>query len=347
MKQRQDGNWIKGFLEQPVVYEPGTHFLYNSGATYMLSAIVQRLTGMTLLDYLQPRLLEPLGIENATWERSPQGINTGGWGMKIKTEDIARFGQMYLQKGVWNGKRVLSKAWIEQASSRQVENGDNPDSDWTQGYGYQFWRCRHGAYRGDGAFGQYCIVMPEQDAVLAMTGGVTDMQAVLNLVWGCLLPALGTASLPANPAADEALRHKLSSLALPPPQGRTSSPLSAGVSGRSYKADANPLNIAAVSFDFSGSRCDITMKFTNGEYRLTCGYGAWQESECWSFEVESPVIASGVWTADDTFSVTHRLYETPFYWTTIYRFTDDQLCMKTAPNVGFAGQTEPVTVHFA
>ena len=188
----KDQPWTKAFLAQPVPNKPGTHFLYNTSATYMLSAIVQKATGMTVLDYLRPRLFEPLGIEHPTWEASPQGITTGGFGLSVRTEDIAKFGQLYLQKGKWDGRQLVPASWVEAATARQTSNGSNPKSDWDQGYGYQFWRCRHGAYRGDGAFGQYCIVLPEQDAVIAITAGVKDMQAVLNLVWDKLLPALKT-----------------------------------------------------------------------------------------------------------------------------------------------------------
>ena len=138
----------------------------------MLSAAVQKATGQTVLDYLKPRLFDPLGIEHPTWETSPQGISTGGYGLSIRTEDIAKFGQLYLQKGKWQGKQLVPEAWVEAATARQTSNGSNPKSDWDQGYGYQFWRCRHGAYRGDGAFGQYCVVLPEQDAVIAITSGV-------------------------------------------------------------------------------------------------------------------------------------------------------------------------------
>ncbi len=227
-----DGDWIKAFLALPVEHVPGTHFVYNSGASYMLAAVVQKLAGMQLIDYLTPRLFAPLGIQNPTWETSAQGINFGGWGLSIKTEDIARFGQMYLQKGLWEGKRILSEAWIAQATSKQVENGTKPDSDWEQGYGYQFWRCRHGAYRGDGAFGQYCIVMPEQDTVLAITSGVDDMQAVLNVAWQHLLPALGPLPLPENPAGQASLADKLSGLALRPTQGQALTPAALTLSGK-------------------------------------------------------------------------------------------------------------------
>jgi CubicO group peptidase (beta-lactamase class C family) len=146
--------WTKVFLARPVPHKPGTHFLYNTSATYMLSAIVQKATGTTVLDYLRPRLFEPLGIDNPTWGASPQGITLGGYGLSIRTEDIARFGQLYLQKGKWNGRQLVPATWVESATSRQTSNGSSPKSDWEQGYGYQFWRCRHGAYRGDGAFGQ-------------------------------------------------------------------------------------------------------------------------------------------------------------------------------------------------
>ncbi|MCK4991811.1 MAG: serine hydrolase, partial [Bacteroidales bacterium] len=189
-RNMQSDNWVLAFLAHKVDYKPGTHFKYNSMATYMCSAILQKVTGMTMLDYLTPRLFEPLGIQKPTWETDPMGINVGGWGLSVTTEAISKLGQLYLQKGMWEGKQLLSEAWVEAASSNQTSNGSNPESDWDQGYGYQFWQCRHNAYRGDGAFGQYCLVMPEQDAVIAITSGSDDLQGILNVVWEHLLPAM-------------------------------------------------------------------------------------------------------------------------------------------------------------
>lgn len=211
--QDPDGNWARAFLAQPVIEEPGARFVYNSGATYMLSAILQKVTGQTLLTYLQPRLFEPLGIQGAEWETCPQGICVGGWGLSLKTEDIARFGQLYLQKGIWRGRRLLSEEWVEAATSAQIAAGSNPESDWEQGYGYQFWRCRFGAYRADGAFGQFCVVMPVQEAVLVMTARVEDMQAVLDLVWKYLLPAMQPIPLPEAEACSR-LKERLKNLAI-------------------------------------------------------------------------------------------------------------------------------------
>jgi len=199
MKRDGDEPWVKKFLAQPVPFEPGTHFLYNSAGTYMCAAIVQKVTGQTVLEYLKPRLFEPLGIKNPEWGTSPQGITLGGWGLSICTEDIAKFGQLYLQKGKWNGKQLIPESWVEQATKEQTSTGRDPKGDWGQGYGYQFWRCRHECYRGDGKDGQYCIVLPKQDAAIAITALTGDMQAEINVVWDKLLPALGDKPLPENP----------------------------------------------------------------------------------------------------------------------------------------------------
>ncbi|HTL29798.1 MAG TPA: serine hydrolase, partial [Tepidisphaeraceae bacterium] len=207
-----DVPWTQAFLRSPVEFKPGTHFFYNSVGTYMLSAIVQKTTGQTVLDYLRPRLFEPLGIEDPQWMTSPQGISTGGWGLSIRTEDIAKFGLLYLQKGEWNGKRLLPESWVEAATLKQTSNGSDPTSDWDQGYGFQFWRCRHGAFRGDGALGQFCIVLPAQDAVLAITADDKDMPRELNVVWDNLLPAIHANPMPEDPAELEKLKKTISRL---------------------------------------------------------------------------------------------------------------------------------------
>lgn len=331
-----DGNFIRAFLAHPVQYEPGTHFLYNTGATYMLAAIVQKLTGQLLLDYLQPRLLDPLGIEGATWEISPQGVHMGGFGLSVKTEDIAKFGQLYLQKGVYDGQRILSEAWIEQASSKHISNGDDPKSDWAQGYGFQFWRCRNNAYRGDGAFGQYCIVMPEQDAVLAMTSGLGDMQVPLNLVWDILLPAMSAAPLPGNPAALATLTGKLATLKYDPPQGVTTSPTAAAVTGCLHNVSANDLGIEAVTLTFEEASGAFNVRTAQGEATIPFGYGDWREGHTpLFFAADTPTVASGVWATPDNFVLTIRFFEKPFVQTLEFWFGDDWLKIHGAMNVSF------------
>ena len=347
-----DGNWAKAFLACPVEREPGTHFLYNSGATYMLSAIVQKLTGMTLLDYLQPRLFVPLGIQNPTWESCPRGINVGGWGLKITTEAIARFGQLYLQKGEWQGQQLVPAAWVEAAIAKQVSNGSKPESDWEQGYGYQFWRCRHEAYRGDGAFGQYCIVLPEQDAVLAITSGLPDMQAVLNVVWDSLLPALMNDPLPVDSASQMALTQKLATLTLSPMPGVAISPEAARVNGKRYTFapdqqanQGDQRQVEAISLTFQKNETLYTLHDKQGEQQIRCGQGTWIKG---TMKIDGrgiqPVAASGAWTAADTYVIKLYFYQTPFCSTNTFRFADDQMHYQSRLNVNMGPTEQPLLI---
>ena len=177
----------------------------------------------------------------------------------MRTEDIARLGQLYLQKGMWNGHQLLPASWVEAATSQQISNGSNPDSDWNQGYGFQFWRCRHDCYRGDGAFGQYCIVMPDQDAVVAITSGVKNMQAVLNLVWEKLLPAMQADPLPDAAEAHDKLQRRLATLVVPVQDGAASSSLAKTVSGKQYTFAANDRKIEMMGIECSADGGETTL----------------------------------------------------------------------------------------
>ncbi|MEZ6137765.1 MAG: serine hydrolase [Pirellulaceae bacterium] len=209
---RDQTHWRRAFLSHPVPHKPGTHFRYNTPATYMLSAIMQKVTEQKVVDYLQTRLFTPLGIAPPKWDTSPEDVSLGGYGLYLCTEDIAKFGQLYLQKGKWNGKQLIPENWIAQATSKQVSNGSDPQRDWDQGYGFQFWRCRHNAFRGDGKDGQFCIVLPDLDAVVAITANTRNMQSELNLVWEHLLPAIHPEPLKENPEDLAALQAAISKL---------------------------------------------------------------------------------------------------------------------------------------
>jgi len=214
------GPSVKQFLAHPVPHKPGTHFQYNTLGSYTLSAIVTKVTGQTVLDYLKPRLFAPLGIENPRWDASPEGNTLGGYGLYLRTEDLAKFGQLYLQKGKWNGRQLVPEKWVEQATSKQVPNEQESHSkigvDWVQGYGFQFWRCTHNAYRGDGAGGQLCVVMPDQDAVVAITAESGDFQGEMNAIWDHFYPAFGPNPLPEDPAAQESVKQAVAKLEVHP-----------------------------------------------------------------------------------------------------------------------------------
>jgi CubicO group peptidase (beta-lactamase class C family) len=333
----------KTFLTHPVPFKPGTHFLYNTPATFMASAMVQKATGQSVLEYLKPRLFEPLGIVDPTWDANFQGISLGGYGLSLKTEDIAKFGQLLLQKGKWDGKQLVPAAWVEEATSRQTSNGSNPGSDWEQGYGYQFWRCRNGAYRGDGAFGQYCVVMPEKDAVIAITSGLNDLPGVLNLVWDTLLPAFGADALPDAPEVQSKLAAKLGSLSIRKPKGPASSSTLAEVAGKTYAfpSNAKKLESARVEPGTNPGELTIVTRTDGKEQRLEVGSGEWKKGT-----IPAPpnagitpangvrnVAAVGAWTADDTYTARVVLVETPFVATVTLRFAGDELFYDSQINV--------------
>lgn len=278
------GDWAATILAAPLDHDPGAHWTYNTAATYLLSAIIQRASGERLLDYLAPRLFLPLGFRDPTWEQSPQGIDTGGYGLSVRAEELAAFGQLLLQGGRWHGVQLVPEAWIATATTAQADNrhpGGAPD--WVQGYGFQFWRCRHGAYRGDGAFGQYVVVLPEHDAVVAITGGLPDMQQPLDAIWRHLLPAFDADPLP---TAEEVP----STLSIPP------------VGGDRRAAD--------LTFRYDGpvSRLRVTADAVEwGESAFAVDPDAWTTG----IHEDHPVAVSGGWHGDE-FVCELRLLDTPF-----------------------------------
>ncbi len=340
----KEQNWVKSFLSLPIDHSPGSTFLYNSGASYMLSAIVQKTTGKKTIDYLRPRLFEPLDISGMTWETCPRGINTGGWGLSVQTDALAKFGQLYLQDGIWNGRQLLPSAWVEKATTFKIQQPAadlekaKQTSDWNQGYCYQFWRCRHDGFRGDGAFGQYAIVLPEKDAVIIITSETGDMQGELNLVWNHLLPAMKDGTLSADESSETQLREKLASLSLPPQISQTDSPTSAKISGKTIQIDSNPAGIQSLKFDFHRDGCTFTLTDAAGAYPIHCGLEKRIDAET-NMPGTPPKItvgdlrpqkiaASAAWKDANTFVMTWRFYETPHHDTVTAHFDGD--AVKTA-----------------
>lgn len=342
----QEKNWVKSVLAKPVEHAPGTHFAYNNGATFLLSAIVQKTTGQTLHAYLTPRLFEPLGIEGSDWEQNPQGINCGAWGLRVRTEDIARLGQLYLQMGQWNGKRLLSDAWVTEAALLNPPAGaaapaawaTSPTSDWAQGYGFQFWRSRNGAYRGDGAFGQYCIVMPKQEMVIAITAETNEMQAVLDATWKHLLPAAEMKAGGADGSAAGRLKEKLASLTLPHPAGQAASPMAARMGDKTFAIEKNSLGVESVSISFQKEKAIFKMKDAQGEHEVACGLGRWATGrtaispaplhlvrEAIPGETTTPIAVSGAWSDEKTFTMFWRFTETAHYQSVACRMEGDDL----------------------
>jgi CubicO group peptidase (beta-lactamase class C family) len=347
-------NWIKGFLATPILHEPGSQFLYNSLGTYMLSAIVQKVTGQKILDYLKPRLFDPLGIQGMDWETDMLGINTGGWGLRLKTEDMAKFAELFLQKGKWNGGQILPASWIDEASTMKIMQDPNApqskkdSSDWLQGYCYQMWRCRHNAFRGDGAFGQFMIVMPEQDAVLAITAETPDMQEEINLVWQYLLPVFKETKLKADAAAVARLKERIKTLALPLPQKNTKA-LAASINGKTFTASSNDLHLQNISFHFINDLCRVKFKTDTATWQIDFGAGKWQSAktnmpepaltaaliENNSIIYPAKITGSYTWKDANTLELILRYIESPHREIFTCHFQDNKLTVEAAKSFDY------------
>ncbi len=214
---KETDDWIRETLSYDCDAEPGTRFHYNSHGTYLVSAMVQRASGLDLIDYLMPRLFEPLGIPRPEWLRCPKGVCVGGWGMYVSADSIARLGQCILQNGMWQGKQVLPREWIERGTAAQISNaGHSQHPDWIQGYGYQIWRTRGNRFRGDGMYGQICMISPEQNMVVAITAGLNNMGKETDMLHEYLFPA-GNME-PGTPEEQKQLQERLAALAYPWPE---------------------------------------------------------------------------------------------------------------------------------
>lgn len=267
--------WIRTFLSKDVKNVPGEVFAYDSMVTYMISAIVQKATGKTVLEYLKEKLFAPMNITKVNWETSPEGVNTGGWGLHIQSESLAKVGQMWLDNGVWDGKQLVSKEWISQMSSKHANGGD-------YGYGYQVWMCKYpGAVRADGALGQYVIVVPEKDVVIVLTeASFTNGKPQRGLIWDKFLPQLADGPLPASKDY-ELLKKKQVSYTLEIPSGKEKSSVMKKLAGKKISVPKNKYGWKEVVFE-QGADKQLLMHLTKTDgttYTQPMGYKKWATCE--------------------------------------------------------------------
>ena len=202
-------DWVKDWLAKPVDDKPGSRFQY--------------VTGNTLLEYLQKKLFGPMHITVADWEMSPDGINTGGWGLRVQAETLAKMGLLLLNKGNWNGQQLVGADYVEQACSRLIDGGAKetvPPTDGNQGYGYQVWQSKWpGSFRADGAMGQYTVVVPQEDLVVVILGMKLNGHEELACIWDKLMPGLKDAPLQAEKKLQQKLEKLCTAASLPLPTG--------------------------------------------------------------------------------------------------------------------------------
>jgi CubicO group peptidase (beta-lactamase class C family) len=353
MRAAPGGEWTKAFFQLPVENEPGSTFIYNSGAAYVLGALVQKVTGMTIEQYLTPRLFEPLGMVNRLWGSSPEGINMADGGLSITTEELAQFGLLYLQGGRWNGQAIVPAGWVTDATRREVDSYSGY-GNWNFGYGYQFWRSKVG-FRADGSLGQFSFVLPEEDAVLAITAGTSNdggTNRLMNEVFTWLPMAIGTDALPEDPAAHAALDARLDALALGVPQGAASSPLAADISGKRYEVAANPQGITALQLTWSEQDPVLTITDADGPHAIPVGVGRWVRARTGFkkhinelFDTpEQAVSAIGAWAADSTLDIKLAFTETPYTMDAVFNFNGEQVTVDMSYNIRWGSLTEaPLT----
>ncbi len=279
-----DPNPVKAFLSSEISLEPGTKFVYNTGATYMLSLIIGKVTGKSLADYLTPRLFEPLNIKKLFWESDSDGNSYGGFGLNIDILSAVKTGQFLLDRGCVDGKYLLSPELIDKATSAIVPTVNMEGqawldelrkckewqpSDWDCGYGWQIWRCVYnGAYRADGAFGQYCVVVPEHDLVVAVFSGSECSQYLLKGIWDCLIPGIECCN---SVIGDSAICKKRKSeftfgLSVPEDQDTES------LFGEAYSVPDNTLGIKVIRLVSYGL---TVFELNNGSYEIKSGYNEW------------------------------------------------------------------------
>ncbi len=347
-------SWVRAFLAEKVPTPPGTEFIYSSGSSYMLSAIVTRVTGETARDLLARRVFAPLGMGEVRWDISPEGFSTGGNGLTCASEDVAKFGLLHLRRGLWRGERVLPEWWVREATHPHVAEArlgamdgrryaapSGGDGVKRHGYGYHWWMTPFGGTRASGIFGQHCIVLPDQDAVIVFTSALRPGDSrLLDLTWSHLVPALGGA----NAGGDAALAARLAALALPEPEGAA-----VGLAeSASYAVSPNEQGVTRIGFDFSAGRCVFTLDDARGTHRIDVGLGEGIESDTsmtgntlhHEYQPDTMrVLARGVWTRSGRFVMTWRFIETAFCDTVACVFAENAVTLRRNVNTN-AGALE-------
>lgn len=290
---------VQAYLASPLDTDPGTCFAYNSGATYMLSAVIRRVTGENVREYLIPRLFEPLQIVPGIWECCPRGINLGGWGLSLTTEDLAKFALLLRQHGKWNGKQLLPADYLAEATVKQADNSMNENPDWKQGYGYQFWVSQYG-YRGDGAAGQLVLVLEKQDLCIAVTSCLSNMQSLLDVFWTELVPYLKDEPLPEDPEAERELREYARNLKIATPMSNI--PEKKG--NACFRFQPNTAGISRIEITFGENCCALTFQTAKGLEQLRAGFGHFEYSVIQLTDSRPhPVAAYAVWTNEHTLEI--------------------------------------------
>lgn len=367
-----DDSWVAAFLREPVPDRPGTAFIYSSASSYMLSAIVTQVTGRTVHDLLAERVFRPLGMTQGAWDLSPEGYSTGGNGLSCTLEDVLTFGVLHLRRGMWDGVQILPADWVDQATSNHVDDvwmapldgrrypaRDSMDAaavERREGYGYHWWMTPWGGARASGLFGQHCILLPAQDAVVAITAALGPGETrLMPHVGRHLVPALGGGR--PDPVADDRLLRRLATLALPTPTGVPVSRIEAAIGDKPFRMEPNEDGVEEVRFVFADGQCRLLLRDARGTHQVDAGMAAPVDGETsmtgarlhHAYQPETMrVVASGTWLDPLCLCLTWRFVETAFCDTLLCRFSGGTLRLDRRVNTNPGGMERPtLTGHLA
>lgn len=365
---RTRDRWFRDIVDSPWISEPGTEFLYISENMYLLCCCIHKLTGMSVIDYLRPRLFEPLGMEDPFWEKCPSGVEAGGWGLMITGEDLAKFTYCYQQMGKFGGKQVIPEYWVKEATAYHADNAGSSDtSDSVVGYGYCFWRNAGYAksYRADGMFCQFGIVFEDLDACITMTGGEIDEQGMRDVIWNHFPKAFieaddkaETTSIvaPAFPRLVPKPRNLALESRIEGKKIKFRKPVVVNAIG--YPVSVVPLPAMFVSADKAGNISDVTFAFRENDMQMS-----WSEGD----EINSIAIgldgeyrwdnivlgtmpfttcATGCWNSENELEVHIRCIEAVAERIIYFKFNGDNVIMRpsSVPNASVIAESLKDTV---
>jgi CubicO group peptidase (beta-lactamase class C family) len=328
-------SWIDEFFRIPLEYEPGTVHVYSSAASYMLSAIVTRVTGETIDAFLTPRLFAPLGITNVHWDLGPDGFNPGGNGVSFTTADGLKLGILHAQKGLWRGQRILSEAWVEQATRAHGV----PD------YGYH-WVIGDGYYAALGVFVQMVIVFPQANAVIALNSAMDESKVLLPHLkrhFPAAFARAGAASF------EDTLARRMADWAMAPAFESVTMGDAAAFAGR-WRVTENTVGISAIDLDFADGEVGFSLIDDEGTHRVALAQDGWMLTPTYlpgaalhhGYRMEAmPTIGGARWLAPDRLELVLHFLESAFRDTFTLSVTDGVLTLDRAVNINSSARAWP------
>lgn len=329
--EKGNKDWVKSFFAAPFFAKPGTKFNYISENTFMLSAIVSKVTGMSMLDYLYQRVLAPLGIEKPFWETDGKGNNAAGWGLYMKSEDLAKFFIPYINEGKWlDGTQLLPADYVKAATSKQTDTVKDGFLDYMVGYGYQFWRNPvENSYRADGLFGQRCFMFPDYDALVVMNCGQSEDYEAMKVFWNHFPHCFEAEALPENEKDYAKMLKTLDGCEVVDlPMGKRNPEMEKKINNRPIHCRTNqftsmisisvlnmlydkPGKINQFRFNFKEDYLEFSWREKNEENTVKVGLnGEYMESEIQLKSLHYHVFAKAAWQEDGSIKVWLRPIET-------------------------------------